>query len=107
MLATPPHPLTHTHTHTNCHAAHVQHILHFPLLFSTSLHDTQELHSGYTSRLDLSIAPWGYWEEKRWRVRGDKRDGMEGGWGRVKKEEMMEGRSHNNSLFPCLLMPAA
>lgn len=53
----------HAHQHTSSPTAtlssplHVQHIL----LFSTSLHNTEELHSGYTFRLDLSIAPLGCW----------------------------------------------
>lgn len=39
----------------------------FTLPFVTTLHNTEEMWSGYTLRLDLSIAPWGCRVEKMWK----------------------------------------
>lgn len=60
------------------------------------LHNTEELHSGYMFRLDLSIAPPGCREEERWRKKKKKQKGGDDG-----------RNAHNNSLFPCMLGPAA
>ena len=105
------HRLTRTHTHTHTHAAkpsnplHVQHILHFfLLLFSTSLHNTEKKSCAQVtcSGLDLSIAPPGQLgREEVEKEKGKKKK-------REREREGDDGRkAHNNSLFPCMLGPAA
>lgn len=38
-----------------------------PLPFSANLHNIEVLCSGYMFRLDISIAPLGWWKEKMWK----------------------------------------